>query len=134
MVEKYFARSTEQLVLLTLRVPDPRVPVASHIIMDHGLGGLTTGCRRGGLIAISFANAITAVVGGLGAAFFLFRIDLPLTLVIIGSALLAALFLYPLTLRAVQSAKDREKAQAAMRARDPQAQRGSHRRADCDKP
>ena len=74
------------------------------------------GCRRGGLIAISFANAITAVVGGLGAAFFLFRIDLPLTLVIIGSALLAALFLYPLTLRAVKSARDREKAQAALRA------------------
>ena len=116
MVEKFFARSSEQLVLLTLRVPDPRVPIASHIIMDHGLGGLTMGCRRGGLIAISFANAITAVVGGVGAAFFLFRIDLPLTLVIIGSALLAALFLYPLTLRAVQSAKDREKAQAAMRA------------------
>ena len=39
MVEKFFARSMEQLVLLTLRVPDPRVPIASHIIMDHGLGG-----------------------------------------------------------------------------------------------
>ena len=74
------------------------------------------------MIAISFANAITAVVGGLGAAFFLFRIDLPLTLVIIGSALLAALFLYPLTLRAVQSAKDRERSQAAMRLESPQAQ------------
>ena len=115
MVEKYFARSTEQLVLLSLRVPDPRVPLASHIIMDHGYGGLTAGCRRGALIAISFANAITAVVGGLGAAFFLFRIDLPLTLVIIGSALLAALLLYPLTLRAVQSAKDRERSQTALR-------------------
>jgi hypothetical protein len=115
MVEKFFARSTEELVLLTTRVPDPRVPFASHMVMDYGLGGLTMGCRRGSLIAISFANAITAVVGGLGAAFFLFRIDLPLTLVIVGSALLAALFLYPLTLRAVQSAKDREKAQAAMR-------------------
>lgn len=115
MVEKFFARSTEELVLLTTRVPDPRVPFASHMVKDYGLGGLTMGCRRGSLIAISFANAITAVVGGLGAAFFLFRIDLPLTLVIVGSALLAALFLYPLTLRAVQSAKDREKAQAAMR-------------------
>ena len=29
MVEKYFARSSEQLVLLSLRVPDPRVPFAS---------------------------------------------------------------------------------------------------------
>ena len=51
----------------------------------------------------------------MGAAFFLFRIDLPLTLVIIGSALLAALLLYPLTLRAVQSAKDRERSQTALR-------------------
>jgi len=35
--------------------------------------------------------------------------------VIIGSALLAALLLYPLTLRAVQSAKDRERSQTALR-------------------
>ena len=83
MVEKYFARSLEQLVLLTLRVPDPRAPVATHLFEDHGLGGLAMGGRRGVLIAMSFANAITAVIGGLGAAFFLFRIDLPLTLVII---------------------------------------------------
>jgi ABC-type multidrug transport system fused ATPase/permease subunit len=116
IVEKYFARSIEQLVLLSLRVPDPRAPLATQIFMDHGLGGVTMGCRRGSLTAITFANAITAIVGGLGAAIFLFRIDLPLTLVIVGSALVAALFLYPLTLRAVQSAKDREKAQAAMRA------------------
>jgi ABC-type multidrug transport system fused ATPase/permease subunit len=115
MVEKYFARSLEQLVLLTLRVPDPRAPVATHLFEDHGLGGLAMGGRRGVLIAMSFANAITAVVGGLGAAFFLFRIDLPLTLVIICSALVAAIFLYPLTLRAVKSAKDREKAQEVFR-------------------
>jgi hypothetical protein len=67
------------------------------------------------LIAISFANAVTSVIGGLGAAFFLFRIDLALTLLIAVSAILATLFLYPLTLRAVKSAKDREKAQAALR-------------------
>ena len=115
MVEKYFARSMEQLVLLTLRVPDPRAPVATRLFEDHGLGGLAMGSRRGVLIAMSFANAITAVIGGLGAAFFLFRIDLPLTLVIVGSALVAAIFLYPLTLRAVRSAKAREKAQEVFR-------------------
>ena len=69
--------------------------------MDYGFGGLATGCRRGTLIVVTSATAITAVVGGLGAAFFLFRIDLPLTLLIIVSAGLAALLLYPLTLRAV---------------------------------
>jgi hypothetical protein len=115
MVEKFFARSLEQLVLFTLRTPDPRARMASRIFKDHGLGGLTMGCRRGSLIAVTFANAITAIVGGIGAAFFLFRIDLPLTLVIVGSALLAAVFLYPLTLRAAKSARDREKAQAALR-------------------
>jgi uncharacterized integral membrane protein len=115
LIEKHYARSLEQLVLLTLRVPDPRAPLATLIFKNQGLSGLTMGCRRGAVIAISFANAITAVVGGLGAAFFLFRIDMPLTLVIVVSALSGALFLYPLTLRAVRSAKDREKVQEVFR-------------------
>ena len=87
------------------RLPDPRVRIGKHSLHGLWLGGLTTGCRRGTLTAISFATAITAVVGGLGAAFFLFRIDLPLTLLIFVSAGLAALLLYPLTLRGVASAK-----------------------------
>ncbi|HUU24589.1 MAG TPA: hypothetical protein VMW68_03370 [Methyloceanibacter sp.] len=115
MVEVFFARSLEQLVLLTLRAPDPRARLASRIFNDHRLGGITMGCRRSSLIAITFANAITAMVGGLGAAVFLFRIDLPLTVVIIVSAILAAVLLYPLTLRASKSAKEREKAQAALK-------------------
>jgi ABC-type multidrug transport system fused ATPase/permease subunit len=116
MVEGYYSRSLEQLVLFSLRVPDPRVPLASYALRVHGLGGLSMGCRCGSLTAISFASAITAIVGGLAAAFFLFWIDLPLTLIIVGLALLAAVFLYPLTLRAVKSARDLEKAQAALRA------------------
>ena len=115
IVEKHYARSIEELVLLSMRLPDPRVRIASNLFMDYGLGGLTTGCRRGALTAIGFANAITAIVGGTGGAFFLFRIDLPLTLLILISASLAVLLLYPLTLRAVQSAKDREKAQVAFK-------------------
>ena len=79
MVEKYYARSLEQVGLLSLRVPDPRARVATQIFMDHGVGGLTMGCRRGALTSTTFANAITAVLGGLGGAVFLFRIDLPLT-------------------------------------------------------
>jgi hypothetical protein len=115
MVEKYYARNLEQLVLLTLRVPDPRAPLATHVFETYGLGGLAMGARRGALITISFANAITAVIGGLGAALFLFRIDLPLTLVVVGSALVATVFLYPLMLRAAKSAKDREKVQEVFR-------------------
>jgi hypothetical protein len=115
IVQHHYAQSLETLALLTLRLPDPRARLASNLFMDHGFGGLATGCRRGALIVVTSASAITAVVGGLGAAFFLFRIDLPLTGLIIVSASLAALLLYPLTLRAVASAKRREKAQEAFR-------------------
>ena len=115
MVENYYARSIEQLVLLSLRVPDPRARIASQIFLDYGLGGLTMGCRRGALMSTTFAGAITAVVGGLGAAVFLLRIDPALTLLIMASAVVAALFLYPLTIRAAQSARAREKVQGAFR-------------------
>ena len=116
IVEQHFARSAEQLVLLTLRLPDPRARLASKLLMDFNTTMLIVGCRRGAMTAISFANAITAVIGGLGATIFLLRIDLSLTLLILVSVGLAALLLYPLTLRAVQSAKDQEKAQAAFKA------------------
>jgi ABC-type multidrug transport system fused ATPase/permease subunit len=115
IVQKYYAQSLEELVLLTLRAPDPRGPIASNLLLDRGLGGLTVGCQRGVLTVASFSNAITALVGGLGGAAFLFKIDMPLTLMIITSALVAALLLYPLTLRASKSANDMEKAQTALR-------------------
>ena len=116
MVEKYYARSLEQLVLLSFRVPDPRAHIATQVFLDYGLGGLSTGCRRGALITTTFAGAITAVVGGLGATVFLLRIDPPFTLLIMAAAVGAALFLYPLTIRAAQSAKEREKVQETYRA------------------
>jgi hypothetical protein len=115
IVQEHYSATLEQVALLTNRLPDARVKLASSLFVDHGFGGIATGARRGTLIAVSSANAITAVVGGLGAAFFLFRIDLPLTLLIIASAGVAALLLYPLTLRGVASAKRREKAQEAFR-------------------
>ena len=115
IVQEHYAASLEQLALLTNRLPDARVRLASSLFIDYGFGGLATGARRGTLIVVSSATAITALVGGLGAAFFLFRIDLPLTLLIIVSAGLAALLLYPLTLRGVASAKMREKAQESFR-------------------
>jgi hypothetical protein len=67
------------------------------------------------MIASSFANAITALVGGFGAAIFLLRTEFSLTLLILISVGLGALLLYPLTLRAVQAAKDMEKSQAAFK-------------------
>jgi ABC-type multidrug transport system fused ATPase/permease subunit len=115
IVQEHYAATLEQLALLTNRLPDSRVRLASSLFIDHGFGGLSTGARRGTLIVVSSATAITALVGGLGAAFFLFRIDFALTMLIIVSACLAALLLYPLTLRGVASAKTREKAQESFR-------------------
>jgi hypothetical protein len=115
IVQEHYAATLERLALLTNRLPDARARLASSLFVDYGFGGLSTGARRGTLIVVSTATAITAMVGGLGAAFFLFRIDFALTMLIIISACLAALFLYPLTLRGVASAKKREKAQQSFR-------------------
>ena len=115
IVQEHYAATLEQLALLTNRLPDARVKLASSLFVDYGFGGIATGARRGTLIVVTSASTITALVGGLGAAFFLFRIDLPLTLLIIVSAGVAALLLYPLTIRGVASAKLREKAQEAFR-------------------
>src|SRR4029078_11131536 len=68
LVELHFARSVEQLVLLSLRLPEPRARRASKLLMDFGVPALTLGGRRGAMPATSFANAITAVVGGFGEA------------------------------------------------------------------
>jgi len=115
VVEQHYARKLEEVVLLSLRLPDSRVRLATNLFMDFGVNGLCTGCQRGAIIAIMFAYAATAVVGAIGAAAFLLWIDASLTLLVLASAVLAALFLYPLTLRAAQSAKDREKFQVAFK-------------------
>ena len=67
------------------------------------------------MIASSFAGALAAVIGAIGASIFLIRVDLPLTVLIIVSAGLSALFLYPLTLRAVRAATVSEKALIAFK-------------------
>ena len=90
IVEQHYARSTEQVVIQCLRLPDARARLASRLLVNYGVGGLITGCRRGALTAISFANAIIGVIGGMGAAVFLFSIELTLTLLILIAVGLAA--------------------------------------------
>jgi ABC-type multidrug transport system fused ATPase/permease subunit len=127
LLQQYFARKIENLVLLTLRLPDSRIPLASTLFMDFGVSGLAVGARRGALMAMGLAAAITALIGGIGASVFLFWVDAPLTFLILLSVVLAAFFLYPLTLRAVRTAKDREKAQYAFKVelRNIQEKQGS---------
>jgi hypothetical protein len=109
IAEQSYARKLEQLVLQSFRLPDSRARLASKLLMDVGMGGLMGGCQRGAIIAISFAYAATAVVGGIGAAAFLLWSEPGLTLLVFMCAGIAALFLYPLTLRAAKSAKELER-------------------------
>ena len=106
IAEQHYARKLEQLVLQSFRLPDPRARLASKLLGDVGVGGLSGGCQRGAITAISFAYAATAVVGGIGAAVFLLWSETWLTLLVLVFAGFAALFLYPLTLRAAKSAKN----------------------------
>ncbi len=115
LLQQHFARKLESLVLLTMRLPDARIRLASTLFMDFGVSGLGVGARRGAIMAMSFSTAITALIGGIGASVFMFWVDPTLTALILVSVVVAALFLYPLTLRAVRSAKDREKAQYAFK-------------------
>jgi hypothetical protein len=115
IVEQRFARKLEQLVLQSFRLPDPRARLASKLLMDIGVGGLLGGCQRGAIVAISFAYAATAVVGGIGAAAFLLWSETWLTLLVFVCAGIAALFLYPLTLRAAKSAKELERLRAVFK-------------------
>jgi hypothetical protein len=115
LLQQHFARKLENLVLLTMRLPDSRLRLASTLFMDFGVNGLGVGARRGAIMAMSFSTAITALIGGIGASVFMFWVDPTLTFMILVSVVVAALFLYPLTLRAVRSAKDREKAQFAFK-------------------
>ena len=115
LVQRRYALSLEQLVQQAGRMPDSRARIASRIFMNYGLSKIIGGCRFGYVTSVTFYNAISGILGGVGAAFFLFHIDTPLTLLILLTAAFGALFLYPLTLRAVGFAKAREKTQGAVR-------------------
>lgn len=115
LVEARYAKDLEHLIYETVMLPDARVPTASRLFMNCGSGGLLGGARFGNLTTIIFCNALTGALGSVGAALFLFHIDMPLTLVILFAAICSALLLYPLTLRASRFAKERETYQVAYR-------------------
>jgi hypothetical protein len=115
VVEQYLQRQFENLVWLVGRLPDPRAPIASKLAVRPGLTGLTMGCRRGALTAVSFSNLVPSLVGAVGGAWFLMFVDAPLTITILVAAALWATLLYPLTLRAVEFSRIRERAQIAFR-------------------
>lgn len=121
VVEQRYAKSLGEVVSVAARLPDARARVASRLLMNSGLSGVTAGCRSGVLTTVIFCNAISGILGGVGAALFLIRIDPALTLIILLAAIVGALFLYPLALRAARFSTDREKTQSAFQREARQA-------------
>jgi hypothetical protein len=115
MVQEHYAKSLEKLVLMTIKLPDARAPLASRILQNRGLAKLAGGCRRAAVFAGIFCNAAFGMIGGIGAAAFLFWSDPLLTGLVLIALLLAALILYPLTLRASQLVRIREQAERSFR-------------------
>jgi hypothetical protein len=113
IVEAYYAESVARLVLAADRLPDSRARAASELLIEYGLGGLTTYCRHAALTAMFLANAISSVIGGVAAAMVLFFIDPLLTAAILAATGVGAILLYPLALRAASMEKFRERTRAA---------------------
>ena len=126
IVEAQYAHSLERLILDGSQLPDPRARLASRIVTNFGIGGLSTGARRGALIASSVANAIAAVIGAHRRQHLPYSRRSAADAPDIVSVGLVALFLYPLTLRAVEERhRDRKGAarlqdRGARRVREPQ--------------
>ena len=119
LVKARFVIDLEQLIYTTAALPDPRALTASRLFIMNDFGGLLMGCRFGSITTISFSNAISSLRGAAAAALALFWMNAPLTLLILFCSAVSALSLYPITLRAVRFAKQREKTQATYRKEFP---------------
>jgi hypothetical protein len=115
VVERDYGRSLVQLLHFAKRLPDPRAPVASRLYAEHHLGGLNSGCRLGALTAIHFCNAFAPIASGVAALVVLTLVDPWLTFLLLSAAASWVLLLYPLSLRAANLARRRERARHAFR-------------------
>ena len=100
------------------RLPDPRAPEASRIIIENGESGIrtvTTGCRLGAMAVVILVDAVTPLVGGVVAGMALFMIEPVLTALLVAGALLWSTLLYPLTLRQVMFANARGRENTAFK-------------------
>ncbi len=114
IIEDHLAKSMEQVALVSARLPDPRARLASQSLIENS-SAVNSGCARGAIVAFIFTAAVSAAVGGVGAFFFLFYIDVGLTSLILLAVGLGSVQLYPLALRAVSMARFREQARVNFR-------------------
>jgi len=113
IAEENLADSLKTLVVLDGRLPDPRAPMASRMLVQQGFSKILAGSRRGALMAVISFNGFAGALGAVVALVFLFGMDPMLTLLILAGVVLGALFLYPVALRGVRFATRREKMQIA---------------------
>jgi hypothetical protein len=114
MAEENFAESIRTLIVLEGRLPDPRAPMASRMLVFQGFSKILAGSRRGALMALIFFNACVGALGAVAALAVLFSMDPLLTVLILAGVVIGALALYPTTLRGVRFAKLRERTQTVL--------------------
>ena len=113
--EEDVALGLTQLIGIARRLPDPRAPVASQLLIRDGLKKVNAGCRMGGIATVLLLNAVTPVVGGVVAVGALLWIDAVLTTMIVIGAALWSTLLYPLTQRQLRFALSRGREGAAFK-------------------
>ena len=93
--EQDVARRLTEVVRIAKRLPDPRAPEASRILLEDGLAKVTRGCRYSGSTVVTLLGAVTPLIGGVGAGAVLMVIDPILTSVLAIAAALWSVLLYP---------------------------------------
>ncbi len=109
IAEENLASNLKAVVVLDGRLPDPRAPMASRMLVQQGFNKILAGSRHAALMAVISFNALAGAVGAIAALAFLFGMTPILTLLILAGVALSAVFLYPIVRRGVRFAIRREK-------------------------
>ena len=102
--EEDFARRLTEVIRIARRLPDPRAPEASRIFLESGLTKVNRGCRHGASSTVTLLSAVTPMVGGVVAGAALLVIDPVLTSMLVITAALWCMLLYPLMMRQLKIA------------------------------
>lgn len=102
MAESALARRLAAVARVARRLPDPRAPEASRVLLSGGLGRVTRGSIYASQAFIVLAGALTPLAGAIVGSGVLFALDPELTTIIAVAAALWCGLLYPLMKRQTQ--------------------------------
>ena len=111
--EESLARRLSDVVRVARRLPDPRAPAASRILIEQGVSSVNRGCRYGATSTVMLLGAVTPLVSGIAAGVVLVVIDPVLTTLLAVAAIFWSLLLYPLTRQQVRIAGRTARGKAA---------------------